>query len=64
VSAPRQSATVTRTYKRAPDDCARALAILLKAPVQKKADKPAPEPIGRDAVRESNGYDAFTNSNK
>jgi hypothetical protein len=29
----RKSITVTRTYKPAPDDCARALALLLKRPV-------------------------------
>ena len=42
----RKQITVTRTYRRGPDACARALALLLKKPVRVKAAEPAPEPDG------------------
>jgi len=51
MSARKQRITVSRHYNPAPDDCARALAILLKNSVNKKADEPAPEPDGRDGAR-------------
>lgn len=48
MSTSRQSITVSRDYKAAPDECARALELLLKQSVTKMADEPAPEPDGRD----------------
>jgi hypothetical protein len=35
---------VSRTYRAAPDECARALTLLLKKPVIKEVAEPAPEP--------------------
>jgi hypothetical protein len=50
VSSSRRGAVVTRDYKNSPDDCARALELLLKKPVS-KAVEPAPEPDGRDGTK-------------
>jgi hypothetical protein len=44
---PRQIVTVFRDYKAAPDECARALELLLRKAVSK-----APEPDGRDDYEE------------
>ena len=41
---------VFREYRNAPDDCVRALEMLLKKSVSKAA-RPAPEPDGRDGTR-------------
>jgi hypothetical protein len=38
MSARKPSITVTRTYRHEPDDCARALALLLKKPINKAAE--------------------------
>ena len=48
---------VSREYRNAPDDCVRALEVLLKKPVN-KADKPAPEPVGRDGTTRIQGDDS------
>jgi hypothetical protein len=45
--------SVTRCYQHKPEDCARALALLLNQSVVKVADKPASEPVGRDDAKES-----------
>jgi hypothetical protein len=45
MSMPRQTITVFRDYKAAPDQCARALELLLRKPVSK-----APEPDGCDGT--------------
>ena len=42
---------VTRDYRPAPDECARALRTLLDQPVIKKADEPAHEPADRDGTK-------------
>jgi hypothetical protein len=39
VSSSRRGAVVTRDYKNSPDDCARALELLLKKPVRGCADR-------------------------
>jgi hypothetical protein len=57
-------AVVERKYNPSPGACTQALEMLLAHPANKKADEPAPEPIGRDDVRESNGYAASSNCNK
>jgi hypothetical protein len=65
MSAPRRSITVTRTYKHEPEDCARALALLLNQSVMKVADEPTRGGlVGRDDVKESNGYVATQHHNK
>jgi len=52
---------VSRQYAPAPDTCARALTLLLKKPVREKGGvRAAPD----DAVKELDGYDAYTNDNK
>ena len=52
---------VFREYRNAPDDCARALALLLKTTVSKKGGvRAAPD----DAVKELDGYDAYKNHNR
>ncbi len=51
---------VSRAYKYEPDDCARALALLLKKPTRKKGSRPA---APKDDVKESNGYVAYPNHN-
>ena len=45
------SITVTRAYKNSPDACVRAIHLLLKNPVRKKAAEHAPEPDGRDGTK-------------
>lgn len=51
----RKQPTVTRDYRHEPDDCARALEILLKASVRNEGGVgDAPD----DAVKELHGYDA------
>ena len=40
---------VVRAYRHAPDDCLRAIELLLKRPVTKAA-RPAPEPDDRDGT--------------
>jgi hypothetical protein len=57
VSTPKQRISVTRTYRHEPDNCARALELLLKKSVNKMAAEPA-QPDGRDDVRK--GQDAHT----
>jgi hypothetical protein len=52
---------VSREYRNAPDDCARALALLLKITVSKKGGVRAAR---NDAVRELDGYDAYKNHNR
>ena len=47
----RQDTIVSRSYRPAPDDCARALLTLLQKPVIKEVGRPAPEPTDRDAER-------------
>ena len=42
------SAIGSRAYRPAPDDCARALEMLLRNSVSTKAGEPTPEPDGRD----------------
>jgi hypothetical protein len=42
----RKPIAVSRDYKPAPGSCVRALVTLLESSVNKKADKPAPEPDG------------------
>ena len=42
--------TVSREYKNSPDECARAIEMLLKASVSKAA-RPAPEPDGCDGTK-------------
>jgi hypothetical protein len=64
MSTPKRSIVVTRDYRPTPDNCARALALLLRKSLSKKADKPAPEPAGRDDAKESNGCIAYSNHNK
>ena len=54
MSARKQPPTITHTYSPEPDDCARALSLLLGKPVNKAAE-PAPEPDGYDDAKESNG---------
>jgi hypothetical protein len=60
----KRSISVIRDYRESPDDCVRALALLLSQSVMKVADKPAPEPAGRDDVKESNGSVAYSNHNR
>jgi hypothetical protein len=59
VTAPRKSVVVTRDYRPAPDNCARALMeLLLKKSISKKAAGPAPEPDDRNdaaVVRNTEG---------
>lgn len=52
--------TVTRTYRPGPDDCARAIALLLSKPVSKKGGPPT---APRDDMKGSNVYVARTNCN-
>ena len=47
----KRNVTVSREYKPTPDDCARALLLLLKKPVIEEVSRPAPEPTNRDAER-------------
>jgi hypothetical protein len=42
-----RNAAVVRNYRAVPDDCARALQLLLKKP-KSKAAEPTPEPDSRD----------------
>ena len=49
MSTPKRSVVVTRDYRPAPDNCARALELLLKRSVSKKAAGPAPESDSCDA---------------
>jgi hypothetical protein len=63
VSAPNKT-VVSRTYKPAPDECARALELLLKKSVSKKAAEPAPELDSHDDAKESNGCIAYSNHNR
>jgi len=63
VSGSRRNAVpvVSREYGSAPDDCARALALLLKTTVSKKGGvRAAPD----DAVKELDGYDAYKNHSR
>jgi hypothetical protein len=48
MSTPRRGITVSRDYKPEADACVRALQVLLNPSVIKMADKPAPEPDGRN----------------
>jgi hypothetical protein len=57
MSARKPSITVSRHYEAAPNDCARALALLLEKSTNKAAE-PAPEPDGCDDVKK--GQDAHT----
>jgi hypothetical protein len=41
---------VSREYKNSPDECARAISLLLKEPVSKAA-RPAPEPDSCDGTK-------------
>ncbi len=41
---------VSRDYKTSPDECARAIELLLKEPVSKAA-RPTPEPDGCDGTK-------------
>jgi hypothetical protein len=50
MSLPRQTITVFRDYKTAPDQCARALELLLKKSVSKAAE-PTPEPDRCDGTK-------------
>jgi hypothetical protein len=52
---------VFREYQAAPDYCARAIELLLKQPLRKKA---APESRPDDDVKESSGYVAAKNLTK
>jgi hypothetical protein len=49
VSVPRQSITVSRDYRNSPDECVRALELLLKKPAKEGGPHTAPE----DAERSS-----------
>ena len=51
MSGSRRKAVVFRNYRPAPDNCARALILLLKKPLIKEVGRPAPEPTDRDAER-------------
>jgi hypothetical protein len=61
MGAPSQNITVMRTYKPEPEDCARALALLLSKPVHKEGGPPT---APKDDVKESNGYVATQHHNK
>jgi hypothetical protein len=50
VMSARKTITVIRTYRPEPEDCTRALELLLKKSSSKKATGPAPEPSGRDGT--------------
>lgn len=49
---------VTRTYRPAPNDCARALEVLLSRSVVKMAAEFAPEPDGPNDTKESKNVGA------
>jgi hypothetical protein len=49
----RKNISVIRTYKHEPENCARALALLLSKSVSKKGGSPT---APKDDVKESNGY--------
>lgn len=51
MSSTKQGAIVSRVYRPAPDECARALELLLKKPVIEEVGRPAPEPTDHDAER-------------
>jgi hypothetical protein len=53
----RNTAVVSREYREAPDQCARALKLLLQKPVKQAAEQ-TPMPDGPDDVRK--GQDAHT----
>ena len=57
MSTPRQSTTVSRDYRNSPDECARALKLLLKESVSKAAE-PTPEPDGHDGTTTVQGDSA------
>ena len=57
----RKSITVTRAFRHEPGNCARALALLLQAPVRKEAAHPA---APKDDVKELDGYVANPNYSK
>ena len=46
MSASKESVNVSRSYEPVPEDCVKALALLLRVPVHNKATRPAPEPDG------------------
>ena len=52
MSGSKRNVIVSREYKPAPDDCVRALELLLKKPVIEEVGRPAPEPTDRDAERD------------
>ena len=52
MSAPRQSITVTRDYKPAPHECARALGLLLQASFNSQASKGGPHDLTGDSIKE------------
>jgi hypothetical protein len=60
VSARKQRAIISREYRPVPDDCARALLLLLKKTVIEEVGRPAPEPADRDGTEVQGGSaDAF-----
>jgi hypothetical protein len=62
MSARRKNITVFRNYQPVPEDCSKALSLLLEAPVRKlEAAHPA---APKDDVKESNGYVATPNHNR
>jgi hypothetical protein len=58
VSRRRQGAVVSRSYDPAPDQCVRALELLLRKPVSKEAAEPSPEPDGRKDGTKAKGDSA------
>ncbi len=51
MSRPRKTPIVSRDYRAVPDDCARALVLLLTKSVTKEVGRPAPEPADRDGTK-------------
>jgi hypothetical protein len=47
----RKQIVVSRTYEPAPEDCSKALVLLLQAPVHNEAARPAPEPDRYDGTK-------------